>query len=114
MHGQRHRFRVGKGAQILVIMETCVAFVLIGVAEPEYLPEREKIGFQLDGRIFRWCTNAKVCFTTVSVPYFHIMEADVGEAWDNCFARIQLHTMTVSNRKGLRIVMERTSLCDRP
>ncbi|RNC41814.1 hypothetical protein TcCL_NonESM08590 [Trypanosoma cruzi] len=73
MHGQRHRFRVDKGTQILVIMETCMAFVLIGVAEPEYLPEREKIGFQLDRCIFRWCTDAKVCFTTVAVqdlPYY--------------------------------------------
>ncbi|KAF8306688.1 hypothetical protein TcBrA4_0021970 [Trypanosoma cruzi] len=94
-------------------METCMAFALIGVAEPEYLPEREKIGFQLDRCIFRWCTNAKVCFTTVAVKYFRIMEVGGGKAWDNCIAIIQWHTMEVSNRKGLRIVMERTSLCDR-
>ncbi|RNF01072.1 hypothetical protein TcG_11666 [Trypanosoma cruzi] len=113
MHGQRHRFRVDKGAQIPVIMEKCMAFVLNGVAEPGYLPEREKIGFQLERCIFRWCTNAKVCFTTVAVQYFRIMEVGGGKAWDNCIAIIQLHTMNVSNRKGLRIVMERTSLCDR-
>ncbi|KAF8306621.1 hypothetical protein TcBrA4_0023100 [Trypanosoma cruzi] len=95
-------------------METCMAFVLIGVAEPGFLPEREEIGFQLGRCIFRWCTNAKVCFTTVAVQYFRIMEVGgQGKAWDNCIAIIQLHTMTVSNRKGLRIVMERTSLCDR-
>ncbi|KAF8277833.1 hypothetical protein TcBrA4_0108730 [Trypanosoma cruzi] len=94
-------------------METCMAFALNVVTEPEYLPEREKIGFQLDRCIFRWCTNAKVCFTTVAVQYLHIMEAGRGKAWDNCIARIQLHTMTVSNRKELRILMERTSLCDR-
>ncbi|EKG06667.1 hypothetical protein TCSYLVIO_002222, partial [Trypanosoma cruzi] len=113
MHGRRHGLQIDKRTQILVIMESYIAFVLCERKRPECLPEREKIDFQLDRCIFRWCTNAKVCFTTVAVQCFHIMEVSGDKAWNKCIAIIQLHTMTVSNRKGLHGVMGRTSPCDR-
>ncbi|RNC41939.1 hypothetical protein TcCL_NonESM08433 [Trypanosoma cruzi] len=59
MHGRRHRFRVHKGTQILVIMEAYIAFVLCECTTPKYLTERKNIGFQIDRCVFRRCAQAK-------------------------------------------------------
>ncbi|EAN96005.1 hypothetical protein Tc00.1047053506499.60 [Trypanosoma cruzi] len=104
MHGQRHKFRVDKGAQIPVIMVTCMAFVLCECTMPKYLPERERIGFQADRCIFRWCTNAKGCCTTVAVQYFRIVEVSGGRTRRNYLDTVVQNTLwTQPTRKDCMV-----------